>query len=76
MGEQGRAEALRRGALDQLSAGSFTEYFVPFNGEPLGSDEQSWTAAVALDWLAHGRISQSSARRPKKKPRQSVTGAH
>ena len=51
------AEALRRGALDQLSAGGFAEYFKPFTGEPLGSDEQSRTAAVALDWLAYGRIS-------------------
>jgi hypothetical protein len=25
----------------------------PFTGEPLGSREQYWTAAVALDWLAH-----------------------
>jgi len=30
----------------------FAEYFEPFTGEPLGSLDQSWTAAVALDWLA------------------------
>jgi hypothetical protein len=30
----------------------FAEYFEPFTGEPLGSPDQSWTAAVALDWLA------------------------
>jgi glucosylglycerate hydrolase len=52
-GESARAEALRRTALDQLSEGGFAEYFEPFTGEPLGSDDQSWTAAVALDWLAH-----------------------
>jgi hypothetical protein len=51
-GEKDRAEALRRGALDQLSERGFAEYFEPFTGEPLGSDDQSWTAAVALDWLA------------------------
>ena len=27
----------------------------PVSGEPLGSTAQSWTAAVALDWLAHDR---------------------
>ena len=53
VGEQAHAEALRRVALDQLSAGGFAEYFEPFTGEPLGSDEQSWTAAITLDWLAH-----------------------
>jgi glycogen debranching enzyme len=33
----------------------FAEYFEPFTGEPLGSLDQSWTAAVALDWLATAR---------------------
>ncbi len=51
-GEAGRAEALRLAALHQLSAGGLAEYFEPFTGEPLGSDGQSWTAAVALDWIA------------------------
>ncbi|HET6317502.1 MAG TPA: glycogen debranching protein [Chloroflexota bacterium] len=30
----------------------FAEYFEPFTAEPLGSLDQSWSAAVALDWLA------------------------
>jgi hypothetical protein len=30
----------------------FAEYLEPYTGEPLGSMDQSWTAAVALDWLA------------------------
>jgi hypothetical protein len=51
-GEHERAERMRRGALDQLSKCGFAEYFEPFTGEPLGSNEQSWTAAVALDMLA------------------------
>ena len=56
-GEVERAESLRRVALDELSAGGFAEYFEPFTGEPLGSDGQSWTAAVALDWIcADARI--------------------
>ncbi len=45
--------ALRNHGLAQLSDGRFGEYYEPFTGEPLGSDGQSWTAAVALDWLAH-----------------------
>ena len=36
----------------QLSNGRLGEYYEPFTGEPLGSNEQSWTAAVAPDWLA------------------------
>jgi glucosylglycerate hydrolase len=51
-GESERAERLRRAALEQLTAGGFAEYYEPFTGEPIGSLSQSWTAAVALDWLA------------------------
>jgi hypothetical protein len=29
----------------------FAEYYHPVTGAPLGSLHQSWTAAVALDWL-------------------------
>jgi hypothetical protein len=39
--------------LEQPSA-EFAEYFEPYTAEPLGSLEQSWTAAVMLDWLADG----------------------
>ena len=53
-GEQWRARALRNAALAEFSAGHFAEYYEPFTGEPLGSDGQSWTAAVVLDWLVHG----------------------
>jgi hypothetical protein len=52
VGEVERAQAMRRAALQELAEGGFAEYFEPFTGEPLGSDNQSWTAAVALDWLA------------------------
>src|SRR5215207_613270 len=51
-GEGERAERLRRISLEQLASGGFGEYFDPYTGEPLGSTRQSWTAAVALDWLA------------------------
>jgi hypothetical protein len=46
------AARMRRETLGQLAEGGFAEYFEPFTGEPLGSAEQSWTAAVALDMLA------------------------
>jgi len=51
-GELERADHMRKTILDQLADGGFAEYFEPFTGEPLGSMEQSWTAAVALDLLA------------------------
>ena len=43
--------ALRAEGLRQASDGSFAEYYEPFTGEPLGSMQQSWTAAAVLDWL-------------------------
>jgi len=51
-GELERADHMRKTILDQLADDGFAEYFEPFTGEPLGSMEQSWTAAVALDLLA------------------------
>jgi glucosylglycerate hydrolase len=57
LGYADRADALRRDSLSQIAAtGEFAEYFEPFTGKPLGSLQQSWTAAVALDWSAsdHG----------------------
>src|SRR5215204_3900493 len=53
-GESERAQGIRRETLEELSEGGFAEYFEPFTGEALGSREQSWTAAVALDMLATG----------------------
>lgn len=52
---QGRGSALvaqiREQGLRQLADLSFGEYYEPLTGEALGSAHQSWTAAVALDWL-------------------------
>ena len=45
---------MRRDALAQVAEGGFAEYFEPSTGEPLGSRDQSWTAAVSLDFLAAG----------------------
>jgi glucosylglycerate hydrolase len=52
-GQQAAAERLRAASLALLGlpASRFAEYFDPFTAEPLGSIEQSWTAAVTLDWL-------------------------
>lgn len=50
-GETAAASRLRSAALGSLADGAFGEYYDPFTGEPLGSRDQSWTAAVVLDWL-------------------------
>ena len=60
LGERERAAWLRSDGLAQLSDGRFGEYYEPFTGEPLGSSEQSWTAAVALDWLAEEENSEGA----------------
>jgi hypothetical protein len=44
------AEQLRAASFEQLGDGTFAEYYHPESGAPLGSLNQSWTAAVALDW--------------------------
>jgi glucosylglycerate hydrolase len=46
-----RAAHLRSESLRLLEDGTFAEYYEPFTAEPLGSTNQSWTAAAALDWL-------------------------
>ena len=56
-----RAETMRLDSLDQIAtAGQFAEYFDPLTGAPLGSAQQSWTAAVALDWSAAERSPEAS----------------
>jgi hypothetical protein len=52
LGYTHRAEQIRRDSLSQIAVGEINEYFEPFTGGPLGSPQQSWTAAVTLDWLA------------------------
>jgi hypothetical protein len=46
-----RSRKLRDGGIRLTHDGAFGEYYQPFTGEPLGSTDQSWTAAVVLDWL-------------------------
>jgi glycogen debranching enzyme len=52
-GAKALADQLRAAnlALLQQLTSQFAEYFEPYTAEPLGSLEQSWTAAVCLDWL-------------------------
>lgn len=53
LGHTARADQIRDDSLSQIAAeGDFAEYFDPFTGKDLGSQQQSWTAAVTLDWLA------------------------
>jgi glucosylglycerate hydrolase len=51
-GRNGPAARLRTAGLRLAGDGAFGEYYQPYTGEPLGSRDQSWTAAVVLDWLA------------------------
>jgi len=51
-GEIALADQWRSDGLAQLGDLAFGEYYEPFTAEPLGSHGQSWTAAVALDWVA------------------------
>jgi glucosylglycerate hydrolase len=44
-------DALRDASLRQLADLTFAEYYEPVTGEPLGSRQQAWTAAAALEWL-------------------------
>ena len=53
-GRTAEAETLRSANMALLArpGARFAEYFEPYTAEPLGSLDQSWTAAVVLDWLA------------------------
>jgi glycogen debranching enzyme len=45
------AEELRRMTLRLVEASGFSEYYHPSTGEPLGSRDFSWSAALTLDLL-------------------------
>lgn len=51
-GYKDHAEALIESSLELVEKGDFNEYFSPITGEPLGANNFSWTAAIALDWLS------------------------
>lgn len=49
-GATAEAAAIRTAGLRQLADGRFAEYYDAISGAPLGSMDQSWTAAAALGW--------------------------
>lgn len=49
-GYTGEAQRLSAACWAQLHDATFAEYYDSATGEPLGSMQQSWTAAVALAW--------------------------
>lgn len=46
------ADALTESTLEMIQNGGCAEYFDPLTGEPLGADNFSWTAALAIDLLS------------------------
>lgn len=54
-GDTALAGQWRDQGLAQLGDLAYGEYYDALNGDPLGSQDQSWTAAAALDWLAADR---------------------
>lgn len=57
-GDADLARRWREGCLDLLADGRFGEYYDPQTGLPAGSEDQSWSAAVAIDWTAHDQPSR------------------
>jgi len=55
LGWHDRSRALRDGGIRLTDDVAFGAYYHPFTGQPLGSNDQSWTAAVVLDWLCAHR---------------------
>jgi glycogen debranching enzyme len=51
LGLMAEAEELRRMTLRLVEASGFSEYYHPSTGEPLGSPEFSWSAALTLDLI-------------------------
>ncbi len=45
------AKALTENTLAMVEKSGFAEYFNPENGEPLGADNFSWTAALVIDLI-------------------------
>lgn len=45
---------LREPTMELIERRGCREYFDPLTGDGLGADDFTWTAAIALDWLAGG----------------------
>jgi glycogen debranching enzyme len=50
-GFKDHAAALTESTLELLERSGCYEYFDPLDGEPLGSPNFSWTAALAIDLI-------------------------
>jgi len=50
-GFRAEADELRRLTLELVTRSGFSEYYEPTTGEPLGTNEFSWSASLALDLL-------------------------
>lgn len=50
-GEEKEAKRLRERTIDMIVRGGMQEYFSPFDAEPAGADDFSWTAALLIDML-------------------------
>ena len=50
-GYKEHAAALIESSLELVQDGTFSEYYNPLSGDPLGAPNFSWTAAIAIDWL-------------------------
>jgi hypothetical protein len=49
------ADALTESTLEMIAKNGIAEYYDPLTGEPLGADNFSWTAALAIDLLKNKR---------------------
>ncbi|MEU3842339.1 hypothetical protein AB0E88_20210 [Streptomyces sp. NPDC028635] len=58
-GERERADALARALVATAAASGFAEYVDPYTGEPCGTPDFGWTAALTLD-LLHGARGRST----------------
>jgi hypothetical protein len=46
------ADRIAQSSLNLVAAHGFREYYDPIDSTGLGTDRFSWSAALALDWLA------------------------
>jgi hypothetical protein len=56
------AEAIRTQTLETIAAEGFREYYHPLTGAGLGSDQFSWSAALALDFLRDDSPAETNSR--------------
>jgi glycogen debranching enzyme len=52
LGFKSHSEALSEATIELVNKSGMNEYFSPVNGEPCGSDNFSWTAALIIDLVS------------------------